>query len=256
MNDTGATIDAGDVREASRATTRGAMLYDASLAGQADESWFDLDRWQGPGAVERQPGGRGAIAYLRDGERRWVLRHYRRGGAVAGLLGDRYFYAGAGRTRAFREWRLLRELAALDLPAPRPVAARYRRHGLFYRADLLTVELPARLTLAQALATGPIAAERWADVGRCIGAFHAQGVRHADLNAHNVVMGPGRDVYLLDFDRGRIVARGAWETTVLARLQRSLVKVTVALPADRFGSAQWQQLLAGCGGPEVRARFL
>jgi 3-deoxy-D-manno-octulosonic acid kinase len=222
------------------------MLYDASLGGHADERWFDPESGSPWGAIERQRGGRGAVVFVRNGQRRWVLRHYRRGGAVARALGDRYLYTGADRTRAFREWRLLRELTALGLPVPRPVAARYRRHGLFYTADLLTAELPSRLTLAQALAAGPLAAERWGDIGRCIGAFHAHGVRHADLNAHNIVIGPVRDVYLLDFDRGRIAPRGSWEAAVLARLQRSLVKVTAELPGERFGAEQWQRLLDGC----------
>ena len=248
MNDTGATIIASDVREASRPTTRGAMLYDASLAGHADESWFDPDRWPDRGSVERQAGGRGAITFLRDDERRWVLRHYRRGGAIARVLDDRYLYIGADRTRGFREWRLLRELAALGLPAPRPVAAHYRRDGPFYRADLLTEELPSRMTLAQALAAAPVPMQRWSDIGRSIGQFHAHGVRHADLNAHNIVLGTAGEIYLLDFDRGRIVARGDWEATVLARLERSLVKVTQELPAGRYGPEQWQRLLDACRG--------
>jgi hypothetical protein len=52
-------------------------------------------------------------------------------------------------------------------------------------------------------------------------------------------------VYVLDFDRGRIRRRGAWEQRVLARLRRSLVKVTAELPGDRFGDEQWRALLAG-----------
>ena len=43
-----------------------------------------------------------------------------------------------------------------DLPVPRPIAARYTRSGLAYRADLITEELPSRLTLAQALAARPL----------------------------------------------------------------------------------------------------
>lgn len=234
-----------EVPEASRPITRGAMLYDASLGGHADESWFDPDRWHDR-AVERQPGGRGSVVFLRDDARRWVLRHYRRGGAVAQLLDDRYLYTGADRTRGFREWRLLRDLAMLGLPAPRPVAARYRRAGAFYRADLLTKELPSRTTLAQALAAGELPAERWSDVGQCIGGFHAHGVQHADLNAHNIVLGAAREIWLLDFDRGRITARGPWQDAVLARLARSLDKVTRDLPAGRYGPEQWQLLLRAC----------
>ena len=77
-----------------------------------------------------------------------MLRHYRRGGAVARLSGDAYLWTGAGRTRSFAEWRLLRQLRRWDLPVPRPIAARYVRQGLAYRADLITGELTTRRTLA------------------------------------------------------------------------------------------------------------
>ncbi|MCJ7452688.1 MAG: hypothetical protein MUO39_09475, partial [Steroidobacteraceae bacterium] len=60
--------------------------------------------------------------------------------------------------------------------------------------------------------------------------------------------GAGGEVYVLDFDRGRIRARGAWEDRVLARLRRSLDKVTGGLPAGRFGDAEWQWLLDGVAG--------
>jgi len=226
----------------------GAMLYDASRIEQPGDALFDPAAWRARGGLEEVAGGRGTVAFVRDGARRWVLRHYRRGGLVASLLGDAYLWTGAPRTRAFAEWRLLRRLAAWQLPVPAAVAARYVRSGFVYRADLITEELPTRLTLAQALASGPVARERWSAVGRCIAAFHARGVEHADLNAHNVLLGPGEDVYLVDFDRGRIRERGGWEQRVLARLQRSLAKVTTNLPAGRFGEPEWQLLLGKVSG--------
>ncbi len=112
-----------------------------------------------------------------------------------------------------------------------------------YRADLITEELPSRLTLAQALAAQPVDPRRWRAIGRCVGRLHAHGVRHADLNAHNLVLGETDDVYVLDFDRGRIVPRGAWEQSVLARLRRSLDKVTRELPVGRFGDDNGAKLL-------------
>lgn len=226
-------------------TARGAMLYDASRCGQPDERIFERDHWRARGALEETAGGRGTVAFVHDGGRRWVLRHYRRGGLVARLLRDRYLWTGAGRTRAFREWRLLQELHAAGLPVPAPVAARYLRQGPFYRADLVTEELPTRLTLAQALQRGPLDAAAWRAVGACVGALHGHGVRHADLNAHNLLLAPDGRVYVVDFDRGRIRARGAWEQAVLGRLHRSLRKVTAGLAADRFDEAGWQALLAG-----------
>jgi 3-deoxy-D-manno-octulosonic acid kinase len=225
---------------------RGAMLYDASRLDQPSEAVFDAGHWRGRGGLDETAGGRGTIAFLSHGAQRWVLRHYRRGGLVARCSDDGYLWTGEARTRSFREWRLLRQLVEWGLPVPVPVAARYVRAGLLYRADLITVELPTRLTLAQALQASPLAPARWRGVGQCVGRLHGRGVQHADLNAHNLLLGDGDAVYVLDFDRGRIRPRGSWEQAVLARLQRSLRKVTADLPAGRFGEREWQSLLDGC----------
>lgn len=223
------------------------MLYDASLSGQPDERIFDRAYWRARGALAESAGGRGTVAFIADGARRWVLRHYRRGGLVARVLDDAYLWTGADRTRAFREWRLLCELHGAGLPVPRPVAASYARTGPLYRADLITEELPTRRTVAHALADAPLDAAAWRAIGACVGRLHAHGVQHADLNAHNLLLGPDGAVYVLDFDRGRLRRRGAWERAVLGRLQRSLRKVTASLPGDRFDDAAWQALLQGCG---------
>ncbi len=239
-----ATVSSGP--EVEVRTARGAMLYDGSRIEQpGGGEIFERSAWRARGALEEQPGGRGTVAFVREGPRRWVLRHYRRGGLVARFLDDAYLWTGAVRTRSFAEWRLLRQLGEWQMPVPRAVAARYTRSGLVYRADLITEELPTRLTLAQSLAAAPLGAARWRAVGRCIGRLHARGVRHADLNAHNLLLGEGNAVYVVDFDRGRVVRRGRWERRVVARLRRSLAKVSRGLPADRFGEADWRELLQG-----------
>lgn len=221
----------------------GAMLYDASRMDQPGPAVFDREHWRSRGSLEELAGGRGTIAFVHDAGRRWVLRHYRRGGLAARFVADAYLYTGAASTRAWAEWRLLRQLREWGLPVPAPVAARYVRSGLVYRADLVTEELPTRLTLAKALESRQLAAVTWRAVGRCIATLHARGVQHADLNAHNLMLGDGDAVYVVDFDRGRIRARGRWEQRVLDRLRRSLVKVTRDLPAGRFGETQWRLLM-------------
>lgn len=231
--------------EATARLARGAMLYDASRLDQPTGEIFEPDWWRARGGIEERPGGRGTVAFVRDAGRRWVLRHYCRGGFAAHLSRDAYLWTGESRARSFLEWRLLRRLMQSRLPVPVPVAARYVRTGAIYRADLITEELPTRLTLAQALRAGPLAESRWRDAGRCVGALHARGVHHADLNAHNLLLGE-RVAYVLDFDKGRVRRRGAWEQAVLSRLRRSLVKVTADLPADRFGEREWRWLQDSC----------
>ena len=223
------------------------MVFDSALEGIADERWFDPRRWPSSATTSQVAGGRGGVVFLHDGDRRWVLRHYRRGGAVARLLDDRYLWTGEDRTRAFREWRLLKQLEAWRLPVPRAIAARYQRAALCYRADLITEELPSTMTLARALETGKLEESRWRSIGACLQRFHERGVQHADLNAHNILLRGNAEVYLLDFDRGQVRARGAWEKAVLARLHRSLLKVGRDLPAGRFDDADWRALLAGYG---------
>ncbi len=233
------------IHERIDASVGGGILYDAALIRKAQPQWFTRSYWAQRGALTDVAGGRGAVSFLQTDTGRWVWRHYRRGGLVAKLLKDRYLWTGEARTRSFAEWRLLAELQRRGLPVPAPIAAAYRRRGLTYEADIITAELPPSTTLAQAMAT-PLSEDRWQAVGRTIAQFHAQGVQHADLNAHNVLLGSDGVVYLLDFDRGRIRSRGTWEERVLARLRRSLDKVS-AQRGIAFDAGCWEALMGGYG---------
>lgn len=231
----------------------GCILYDAARVRKAANELFDRDAWEAQGRLQRVVGGRGSIAILEHEDARWVLRHYRRGGLIARLCEDRYIWFGAARTRSFAEWRLLAHMVAQGLPVPRPIAARYLRSGVTYSADLITEMLEDTITLAQALETG-VGAQQWREIGRTIAAFHRHGLHHADLNAHNILLAvpsslttgssPKPLVHILDFDRGRIRERGAWEEQVLARLRRSLNKVSQQA-GRAFAPEQWGWLMEG-----------
>ncbi|HET9834983.1 MAG TPA: 3-deoxy-D-manno-octulosonic acid kinase [Rhodanobacteraceae bacterium] len=214
---TDARIDAG---------AEGAILFDAGLAVQPDDRWFDPGHWRARGKLHDQArGGRGSVVFVETPAGVCALRHYHRGGMVAPILGDRYLWTGAERTRGFAEFRLLAELQRRDLPVPVPIAARYRRHGIHYTADLLTRRIERTRTLAEFIAAGELDAALAGRVGELVARFHAQGVDHADLNAHNVLIGPNGP-WLVDFDRGRIrVSQGGWCQGNLLRLRRSLLKL-------------------------------
>jgi 3-deoxy-D-manno-octulosonic acid kinase len=233
---------------ARRAPTRnGAMLYDASRLSNADDSVFDLEFWLSDRATTRTPGGRGAALFIEHGQQAWVLRHYQRGGFVARITADRYLWTGEERTRPFREWRLLAELRDAGLPVPAPIAARYVRHGLIYHGDLITERISGTQPLSALLARAPLAATTWRAIGACVRRMHEARVWHADLNAHNILIGADERVFLVDFDRARRRAAGGWREANLARLERSLRKVSRDLPADRFTAQDWAELRAGYG---------
>jgi 3-deoxy-D-manno-octulosonic acid kinase len=227
-----------------RLETSEAILFDAARSPQVANEWFEPDFWAARGALHMQAGGRGGVAVIDTPAGACVLRHYRRGGAVAALLGDRYLWIGAERTRSFAELRLLTEIAQLGLPGPRPLAARYRRRGVFYHADLITLQIADSQTLAQCLAAGGLDSALAAQVGDLVARFHRAGIWHADLNAHNVLVGP-QGLFLIDFDRGerRRVAT-SWRQGNLRRLRRSLLKLGAATEnAAGFESRVWQPLL-------------
>ncbi len=227
-----------------QATADGAILFDPACAAQADAAWFDAAVWRDRGLAERADAGRGDAWFLRAPWGESVLRHYRRGGLVARVLGDRYLWTDAGRTRCFAEFRLLQELLGRGLPVPAPVAARYVRRGLHYRADLITRRIVGAHTLAALLAAGDAEPALLARVGETVADFHAAGAFHADLNAHNVLLADGR-VWLIDFDRGarRAPAR-AWQQANPARLRRSLHKVLPDRAAADIDARLWAPLNA------------
>jgi 3-deoxy-D-manno-octulosonic acid kinase len=213
------------------------------LVSQIDESFFDTARRSG--AVTADGRGRGKVLFIEYDGRQWALRHYYRGGLVRRVSADRFVWTGLDRTRSFREWSLLEQLYRSALPVPRPVAARVERNGAFYTADLITVRIADVRTVSNCLSVMTLSPEIWRSVGQMIARFHSAGVCHADLNAHNIQIDTQNRLYLLDFDRGRIMdAPGHWRQSNLDRLHRSLTKL-LSQGVIRFSDADWTNLLDG-----------
>jgi 3-deoxy-D-manno-octulosonic acid kinase len=225
------------------------MLADPASLGNllesAGEALFDPDYWRSRGDLAAVNGGRGAAWFVGAGSDQWVLRHFRRGGFFAKASRDAYIWSGETRVRAFAEWRLLALLTMRGLPVPQPIAARYRRTGFIYRCDLITKRIADAQPLSAALAAGSIPRAVWYAIGATVSRLHRAGVDHADLNAHNILLASQGGVSVIDFDRGRLRAAGSWMQGNLARLRRSLDKVSRELPRERFSGAAWDWLLSG-----------
>ncbi|MEO8306725.1 MAG: 3-deoxy-D-manno-octulosonic acid kinase [Pseudomonadota bacterium] len=235
------------LRTATRGSAgQGALLVNPEAGVEVDPSWFDPAQWAAGNALVGEARGRGKAQVFEHSGRRFVLRHYRRGGLVARVSADRYLWMGEDRTRPVRELKLNLRMHAAGLPVPLPVAARFERQGFSYSGDLITELLPDTQTLAQRLDEGEVGLSTWAAIGRCLRRFQAYGLYHSDLNAHNILLRAADEVFLIDFDNGRRRTPGLWVDANLARLRRSLDKLEDPRPQRRFDDAQWQCLLAAC----------
>lgn len=237
-----------------RIVTDGAhlMLVAPSLAETPRPGWFDPAEWRSAGAVAIETSGRGAVLIVPHGDDTWVLRHYRRGGLVSRFIDDHYVWFGAERTRAFREWRLLRKLRAAGLPVPNPVAAHVERKGAVYTGDIITSYLPATRKLSAFIAERAVPRDCWHRIGAMIRAVHDLGVDHPDLTAHNILLDAAERSFLVDFDNAREKAPGPWQRDGLERLQRSLRKVALET-STAFDEAAWQLIEAGYSRPRAGA---
>lgn len=224
------------------------ILYDEAFLVDPELAFFDPDYWRSQGDVTPVFAGRGSAFFFQYEKNDCVLRHYCRGGLVRYFSKDRYFWTGLDNTRAWREWFLLAQLQQQGLPVPRPLAAMVRRKGLWYRADLIIERFLNVKTLSVA-AVQAMPNECWQAIGVCVRRFHDAGVYHADLNAHNILLGKGGEVYLIDFDRGELRApEWVWQSANLERLKRSLVKLKSQGVITGFNEAAWSALLEGYGG--------
>jgi len=187
----------------------GAILFDLSRVRQASAEWFSPSFWASQ-ARPVESGGRGGAWFVDAPFGPALLRRYLRGGLVAHLSRDSYWWQGANKTQ--------------------PIAACYRRDGLTYQAAILLERLDDVRTLADRAAVGGDGAP-WEEAGRLIARCHRAGLDHADLNAHNLLFDPTGRGWVIDLDRGqvRIPATG-WREANLSRLKRSLLKLRDARP--------------------------
>lgn len=208
------------------------------------EHWFSASYWQQREKIVGQSRGRNSTYFVDYGSGQAALRHYWRGGMIGKLLSDQYWWRSVSTTRVHREFSLLTELFSLGLPVPRPIAGKFRRHGFWYSADLLTERIPASHSLLDLLKLAPVRSELLQAIGQTIAQFHRQGIYHADLNINNIMLDEQDRVYLIDFDRGerRAPAR-QWQQANITRLHRSFNKETLRHPMLFWRAEQWPELL-------------
>jgi len=247
----------GDTLAAIRTDYR-ARLECADCVG-ADAAAFA----RAPGACRL--GGRGAVFSIPlppSGER-IVVRCSRRGGALAGLLKDRYWGAG----RPFQELAVAEAMRAGGVPAQETLAViAQRAWGPFYRTAIITRQIDGAVDLATYFRESiPREGERRAvveAVARLARQMHDAGFLHPDLQAQNLLVrrsGSAVEAFVIDLDRARhctAISRRARERN-LFRLNRSIAKLGLrgVTAADRLRFVRAYYASDDTGRDEER-RFL
>jgi 3-deoxy-D-manno-octulosonic acid kinase len=228
-------------------TQNGAILYDRQVIREISDDRFQASGWlhAEPVTGSLRSAGRGNTMFVGNVPRQFVLRHYLRGGLLGKVVRDLYVWTGEDGTRPFAEWRMLAKMADSGLRVPRPAAARYCRKGPFYTADIITVRIPNVVPLSEYIAGDAPADSFWQSLGAAVQVFHEKGVCHADMNAYNLQIDNDGDLWMLDFDRGRLLPPGPWQQQTLARLHRSLQKIVSLEPRLHFRQLNWEQFLEG-----------
>src|SRR5690606_33169493 len=131
---------------------------------------------------------------------------------------DQYVFTGLEQTRAWQEFYLLADMQQDQLPTPTPVAALIERSGLVYRADLITLRIPASVDVFQLLCERALKQDQWFSIGRTIRQLHNQQIFHHDLNIHNLMLDQQDKIWIIDFDKCRRKGGQKWKQQNLARL--------------------------------------
>ena len=221
------------------------VLQDDAAELQLECKHFDPEYWKDKPGYQPVEGGRGGSIKCCIGDSDAILRLYYRGGMIRKFLSDQYFWLGKMRTRPWQEWRILNRARSAGLPVPEAIAVCAIKSGLWYRAAILTRYLENTETLASRLKSAVLESKNWLQLGVLIKRMHAEGIRHADLNASNILIDKQNQFFLIDFDKARIMQRiDDWQWQPLYRLQRSLDKFD-RKQAINFRADDWQSLMDG-----------
>ena len=127
----------------------GATIWsNADLTFDVHSNMFDPNWINENTQVQGHGSGRGQALIFRHHNETLVYRHYRRGGLFGRIVKDLYLGRVPNNSRAYKELSLLSSMRKLQLPVPRPIAARFRPFGIAYKADIIIAEIPNSQTFS------------------------------------------------------------------------------------------------------------
>ncbi len=153
-----------------------------------------------------------------------VVKYYTRGGLIRHLVERRYLKWG--KTRGQIEYEVLQEVRSLGVNAPEPIVYAYQGN-LLYKAWLVTKEIKQQQTLAELSCVNEERARIvMKEVAMQAATLIENNILHADLHPGNVLVDIADQVFIVDFDKARLLRgnRNKLRDKYLMRWQRSVIK--------------------------------
>ena len=198
-------------------------MVNTEYCPEFEPNMFDSYYWANKNLIFGSAKGRG-ITYFVGNKRKYVLRHYMRGGFIANFSKDSFFYQGKKSARSLQEFMILEKLQEAGMNVPVPIAARTHRSGLWWaKYDILVSYIENSTDLAKVLKTRPLTNEEIGKISAIIINLSKNNVYHSDLNIHNLLLDEQGNVWVIDFDKSKIVGNGM-VGKMLERLERSFNK--------------------------------
>ena len=176
------------------------IQYDSNVFDNFSDKLFNVDYITKERLIKSEIIGRGKTYNIKHDGKEFILKHYIRGGFASKISHDNYIFDSLASTRSVKEYNLLNNLFAKDLPVPKPAALQVIRNRFTYTCDLITCKIKNIGTLHDFIMKKKMTSELWNSLEFTLKKFLKESVYHSDLNAKNIIIDEQSNFYLVDFD--------------------------------------------------------
>ena len=200
------------------------IQYDSNVFDNFSDKLFNVDYITKERLIKSEIIGRGKTYNIKHDGKEFILKHYIRGGFASKISHDNYIFDSIASTRSVKEYNLLNNLFAKDLPVPKPAALQVTMGRFTYQADLITCKIENHGTLYDFIKESRMTQALWKSLGSTLDKFFQENVYHSDLNAKNIIVNENK-FFLLDFDNSYFFYNKKMFSKSINRLERSLKKI-------------------------------
>lgn len=207
--------------------------------------FFTAQFWYNQQSILKTAAGRGTTYFVQHQDDVWVLRQYLRGGLVAKVIKQHFYFTTVKNTRVYQEIALLLNLRQAGINVPQPIGGYVQKHVCWYTNRILLQAIPGAQEIHQLCRHAQLTEDICQKIGVEIAKMHNAGVFHHDLNIQNILQDDQGQIWLIDFDKcftTKHLTHAQCQMNI-ARLHRSINKKRALHPDYVFTDKHWGALI-------------